>query len=98
MSIIGKVIAVFGILTLCACAGATPEPILQQDKKTQLEIAQTPLTLENIQFQVMEKDGKLVIVMTLDEYAKLAKNMEDIQMRLHIDHVIINKQTEYYNN
>jgi len=99
MSKFGKIVSSFVIVSILSGCGGRTVPVVKIEKKPPLEInLPTPLVLKDVKFKVVELEGALYAVLSMDEYANLAKNMEELQALLNQYRIIILKQQEYYNN
>lgn len=84
-------------MLLSACSTTNTVPILQKEQKTKLELTKPkPLKLTDVKWKIIEKDGKPFFVVDAEGYSILAKNFEELQNRLWLDHNIILKYQEYY--
>ena len=90
-----KFLAAIMLLSLTACA--TTVPVVTLHQRTSMDLSQgAPLVLPPVQFTVVEANKQLVVVMGLEQFAQLSKNMEDIQDRLQHDKAIIDVENKYY--
>lgn len=91
-----KFLAIGLCFILAGCSSVAPVIDIQQ--RSDLGISNlSPLVITTVQFNVVEQDGKLVVVMSLDDFQKLSRDMEDIQDRLQLDYNIIQMEEQYYN-
>ena len=90
-----KLIAGLSLLMLTACSTATT-PVVTLQQRQQLSLNQTsPLNLKAPSFKVAQMGGKVVVVMSLEDYAKLATAMEQIQDKLSEQNTIIQQTKKY---
>lgn len=91
-----SIIMAIMLLTLSACATHSV-PITTIQDRTQIGLRTSPpLALQPMHFKVVNIDGKLVVVLSMDEYQKLSLNMEQIQAKLNEYQKIINEMQKYY--
>jgi hypothetical protein len=82
------ILAIF--LFLSSCAPNKPITVVKTEQRIEYVVPdRSPVKLSNVQFKVIELDGKLYVVLDMDNYAKLSKNMETLQSRLNSDNQII---------
>lgn len=86
------------LLFLSSCSTKETVPVVVPEKRIEYTIPQRqPLTLSTVQFKVIEIDGKLYVVLDMDNYSKLSKNMEALQGRLNSDNQIIKNLESFHN-
>ena len=84
------------VLMLSGCAGAL-NVMTTPMKRTELNLTlPTPLELRAVKWTVIVVDDVPYFSVDGKNYEKLAKNIEDSQNRLYLQHVIIMKQKEFY--
>jgi starvation-inducible outer membrane lipoprotein len=84
------------MLSLSACASHFVPIVTMQDRTSIGLQPSPPLALQAMHFQVVNLNGKLVVVLSMDEYQKLSVNMEDIQAKLNEYQKIIEEMQKYY--
>lgn len=104
MSTIIKIVLTFGIfatvLLLSGCGSIqklVAVPVLEKPSAPLVNMPK-PLELRDIKFEVIVVDGVTYIAMDLNNYSKMAKNMEDIQGKLHEYNIIITDLHKFINN
>ena len=83
------------LLLLTSCAAAST-PIVTIQQRQPIVLTQTsPLNVQAPNFKVAQMNGQVVVVMSLEDYATLAKLMEEIQDKLVEQNTIIQQTKKY---
>lgn len=89
------------MLFIYSCTSVLPvrevETITIEIEKPALNISlPEPLNLENIKLHIFEYDGKWYISYIIEDYEKIADNMEQIQNYILEQNLIIKQYKQYY--